>query len=124
MTTLEDAARERDQLPEALPLALRLADEQERALLAVANGEMKIGKLPLEPYVRGYTELRRLQAELEALRGRTRVTDEMVDVALIHWFNEFYIEQNHGIQYRMRMALVQALKRATPPAQEDGNATI
>jgi len=44
------------------PLALRLADEQEQALLDVANGKMKVGKLPLEPFVRGYEELRRLHA--------------------------------------------------------------
>lgn len=51
-------------------LALQLADEQETLLLEVANGERKPGKLPLEPFVRGAAELRRLSAENEALRAR------------------------------------------------------
>lgn len=48
----------------AQPEALRLADEQERLLLEIANGERKVAKLPIEPFVRGYAELRRLHAEL------------------------------------------------------------
>lgn len=51
-------------------LALTLADEQETLLLEVANGERKPGKLPLEPFVRGAAELRRLSAENEALRAQ------------------------------------------------------
>lgn len=55
---------------EAQPEALRLADEQEAALLAVANGEMKVGKLPLDTFVRGYSELRRQHTEIQQLKAQ------------------------------------------------------
>jgi hypothetical protein len=48
--------------------ALKLADEQEASLLAVMNGEMKIGRLSVEPFVKGCAELRRLDAEVRELK--------------------------------------------------------
>lgn len=42
--------------------ALALATEIENIILDVANGRTKPGKIPLEPFVRAYAELRRLHA--------------------------------------------------------------
>lgn len=49
------------------PDALQLAAEQEQALLDLANGRIKIGKLPVEPFVRGYAMLREQHAQIKHL---------------------------------------------------------
>ena len=59
------------------PEALRIADQLETDLLAIANGEMKVGKLSLEFLVRGYEMLRRLHAENVELHDLLMVAGEV-----------------------------------------------
>ena len=69
------------------PEALRLADELEETILAVANGILKPANLLIEPICRSFAELRRLhevnQELIEALeyhQEQTRPIQKTIDV--------------------------------------------
>lgn len=52
---------------------IALADELERLLLEVANGERKPKDLPLEPFVRAHQKLRELAKAAERITGLRRL---------------------------------------------------
>ncbi len=60
--------------------ALRLADELETNLLAIANRKMKSANLPLDVIAKSYTELRRLheanRAMIEALEDAASALED------------------------------------------------
>lgn len=59
------------------PEALRLADELDGNLIAVANGEMKLTKFSIEPISKAAAELRRLhQSEREGWRYANELEQE------------------------------------------------
>lgn len=90
---------------EAQPEALRLADEQVAALLAIANGAMKFGKLPLEPFVRGYSELRRLHAEVERLTAALKKANDQTE----HFEREWYLRGDEIEQLKAQLSQAQAV---------------
>lgn len=73
------------------PEALRLADEQESILLDVANGKLKPAKMPIEPFVRGYAELRRLEAQAalhsQELRAYRLTVENLEGVNKASWIS-------------------------------------
>jgi hypothetical protein len=78
------------------PEALKTADELEANMLAVANGKMKPGKMPIEPICRAYSELRRLHR---------------VELAYQVWSNKTEWVQGTGDGSELGMHIADVLKQ-------------